>query len=103
MLLFDNESFDSMLSFFRSYETTDLWPLLTNPPEGLKLNFVRAEKSIYRWGGLDGDKIQQLGHDVHVLGNSGHWVHTDNPDGLFDIIRESMGAADLHMLRTSGS
>lgn len=33
-----------------------------------------------------------LGHAVHELPNSGHWVHTDNPNGLFDILSPSFGA-----------
>lgn len=88
---------------YQSYENTDLWPLICNPPVGLKLDFVRADGSVYRWGGEDSQKIEECGHKVHLLKNSGHWVHTDNPDGLFDIIKESMGAADLHMMRLKGA
>lgn len=90
---------DGVEEMYRSYESTNMWPLLINPPEGLKLDFVRAERSSYRWGGQDKDQIRDLGHGIHLLRNSGHWVHTDNPDGLFDIIESSMGTADLHMRR----
>ncbi|GMH36557.1 hypothetical protein BSKO_04425 [Bryopsis sp. KO-2023] len=98
---------DGVEEMYRSYESTSMWPLLTNPPEGLKLDFVRAERSSYRWGGQDKERIKDMGHGIHLLKNSGHWVHTDNPDGLFDIIESSMGTADLHMRRpgrvTSGT
>lgn len=80
-----------------------MWPLVANPPEGLKLDFVRAERSDYRWGGQDNERIEEYGHRVHLLKNSGHWVHTDNPDGLFDIIKGSMGTADIHMMRSNDS
>lgn len=92
---------DGVEEMYRSYESTDLWPLVAKPPEGLKLDFVRAERSDYRWGGRDSQKIEDCGHTVHLLKNSGHWVHTDNPDGLFDIIKGSMGTADLHMMRSN--
>ena len=33
---------------------------------------------------------------------AGHWVASDNPDGLFEILAPSFGALpDLHMQRTS--
>lgn len=39
-----------------------------------------------RWGGDDEQQIKALGHDVHLLEKSGHWVHTDNPKGLLEIM-----------------
>jgi pimeloyl-ACP methyl ester carboxylesterase len=39
-----------------------------------------------RWAGDDEQRIAALGHQVHLLPNSGHWVHTDNPNGLFEIM-----------------
>jgi len=87
-------------SMYRSYETSSLWEFLEGPAEGIKVDFVRAERSTFRWGGGDGERIVALGHRVHVLGDSGHWVHTDNPDGLFDILAPSFGGQpDLHMQR----
>ena len=47
----------------------------------LQVHFVRAEQSNFRWKGDDAQRIQQLGHDVHMLKDAGHWVHTDNPQG----------------------
>lgn len=89
-------------SMYRSYETTSLWNFLTSPAKGIHVSFVRAERSTFRWGGGDADRIEQLGHHVYVLPNSGHWVHTDNPDGLFDILAPSFGDA-TNMLRRSQS
>ena len=56
-----------------SYETTALWPLLQQPPAGLSLDFVKAERSTFRWGGADEAAIRGAGHGVHLLPNSGHW------------------------------
>ncbi|KAL4853255.1 hypothetical protein ACK3TF_005764 [Chlorella vulgaris] len=89
---------------FRSYESTDLWPLLAAPSVGVKYSFVKAERSTFRWGGGDEARIRALGHAVHELPASGHWVHTDNPDGLFDILAPSFGGeVDLHLQRSPGS
>jgi pimeloyl-ACP methyl ester carboxylesterase len=61
---------------------------------------VKAEGSNFRWSGADENLIHQLGHRVHLLPNSGHWVHSDNPDGLFDIMAPSFGSGpDLSVQR----
>lgn len=73
----------------------DYWPLLEHPPKNIEINIVRAERSD-RW---DPDVIKRLenlasrGADestgkflLHVLPNSGHWVHSDNPKGLLEIV-----------------
>eukprot|EP00803_Ostreobium_quekettii_P004800 evm.model.scf_1329.1 EVM.evm.TU.scf_1329.1 scf_1329:1138-5580(+) len=91
---FDLEGVEEM---YRSYEHTNLWPLLLDVPQGLKLDFVRAEGSHYRWAGRDHELIESYGHSVHILEDAGHWVHADNPVGLFDIMKDSIGTADLHL------
>ncbi|EFN51872.1 hypothetical protein CHLNCDRAFT_27628 [Chlorella variabilis] len=86
---------------FRSYESADLWPLLAAPADGVALSFVKAQRSTFRWGGGDEARIRALGHAVHELPDAGHWVHSDNPDGLFDILAPSFGGkVDLHMQRS---
>lgn len=82
---------EAIQKLYRSYENTNLWPLLENPADGIKISFVRAERSSFRWSGQDQDLIRAYGHQVHLLRNSGHWVHADNPCGLFDIIAPSLG------------
>ena len=62
----------------RSFEETCLWPLLSDPPEGMNLDFVKAELSNFHWEGQDEQMITELGHRVHLLENAGHWVR----DGL---------------------
>ena len=85
---------------YRSYESTNLWPFLESPSDGISISFVRAEQSSFRWSGQDQDLIRAYGHNVHLLRNSGHWVHTDNPAGLFDIVSSSFGVPDMHMQRS---
>ncbi|KAI8527250.1 hypothetical protein RHMOL_Rhmol12G0061200 [Rhododendron molle] len=86
---------EGAVDMFNSYRETNYWPLLEHPPKGMDVSIVRAEKSD-RW---DTDVIQRLENlanrrvdesegkfSVHVLPNSGHWVHVDNPKGLLEIV-----------------
>ncbi|EOY08318.1 Alpha/beta-Hydrolases superfamily protein isoform 1 [Theobroma cacao] len=86
---------EGAVQMFHSYREMSYWSLLEHPPKGLEIAIVRAEKSD-RW---DTDVINQLQRlagqkgdgsagkiSVHVLPNSGHWVHVDNPKGLLEIV-----------------
>lgn len=86
---------EGAVQMFNSYREKSYWPLLEHPPKGMEIAIVRAENSD-RW---DSNVIQRLeslatrGGDgsegkvsVHVLPNSGHWVHVDNPKGLLEMI-----------------
>lgn len=73
----------------QSYQDTDLWPFVSQAPEGLDLNFVRAERSTFRWAGRDVDLLASMGASVHLLEDAGHWVHADNPEGLFRLMAPS--------------
>lgn len=99
-------SFDlpGIAQMYKSYESTSLWPLLSAPIGGLQLSFVKAQYSTFRWGGDDEARIRALGHAVHELPNSGHWVHSDNPEGLFNILAPSFATGselDHHMRHAS--
>jgi hypothetical protein len=69
---------DGIADMYRSYEATCLWDLLRSPPQGLKLDFVKATRSTFRWEGHDEAEIAAMGHGVHPL-DAGHWVHSENP------------------------
>jgi pimeloyl-ACP methyl ester carboxylesterase len=75
---------------YASYEATDLWPLVEAPPQGALIDFVRAERSAFRWREADVERLTAAGARVHLLPNSGHWVHIDNPTGLTDILTPSL-------------
>ena len=71
------------------------WSLLEHPPKGLEIEIVRAEKSD-QWDVDVINRLERLASEegdgsagkisVHVLPNSGHWVHVDNPKGLLEIV-----------------
>jgi len=74
---------------YESYKSSDLWSVVEYPPQGLSIDFVKAERSTFRWAGADHHRIESTGASVHVLKNAGHWVHSDNPDGLLRIMQSS--------------
>ncbi|GBG70052.1 hypothetical protein CBR_g4880 [Chara braunii] len=95
--VFDLEGIARM---YLSYQRENLWPLVDNVPEGVQIDFVRAERSLHRWGKEDVDRINAGeraarkrgvagGVNLHVLEDAGHWVHTDNPEGLFRLMAPS--------------
>ena len=91
---------DGVASMYTDYEAASLWPFLASPAPGVDVSFVRAARSEYRWAGGDADQIVSLGHTVHLLPGAGHWVHAENPDGLFDVLAPSFGGGvDLHVQR----
>ncbi|OVA04027.1 hypothetical protein BVC80_4631g2 [Macleaya cordata] len=83
------------VDMFNSYREKSYWSLLENPPNGLQIAIVRAENSD-RWSPHVVQRLESLGSktrnesegkvSVHVLPNSGHWVHVDNPKGLLEIV-----------------
>uniref|UniRef100_R7W3M4 Cytochrome P450 716B1 n=1 Tax=Aegilops tauschii TaxID=37682 RepID=R7W3M4_AEGTA len=80
---------------FNSYRDRSYWGLLENPPKGLEISIVQAELSD-RWHPEDVQRLEALSRrgsrpdagkvSLHVLPNSGHWVHVDNPKGLLEIM-----------------
>lgn len=80
---------------YKSYEDTNLWRIVENVPRGVHINFLKAERSLHRWALEDLQRIHVAeevaadeagGVEMHVLEDAGHWVHADNPDGLFRIL-----------------
>ena len=80
---------DGIAEMYASYEACDLWPMVETQPAGLSLDFVQAERSAFVWTPEDVARIRGTGANVHLLRNSAHWVHIDNPNGLLDILAPS--------------
>ncbi|KAJ4757909.1 hypothetical protein LUZ62_068284 [Rhynchospora pubera] len=86
---------NGIADMYESYEGTNLWEIVENVPRGVHINFLKAERSLHRWALEDLQRIhaaEELASDegagvqMHVLEDAGHWVHADNPDGLFRIL-----------------
>ncbi|XP_024962539.1 protein ABHD11 isoform X2 [Cynara cardunculus var. scolymus] len=86
---------DGIAEMYQSYEETNLWEVVEDVPRGVHVNFLKAERSLHRWALGDLQRIHAAeeqaaeeggGVEMHVLEDAGHWVHADNPDGLFRIL-----------------
>lgn len=95
---------EGVLAMFDAYCRADYLPLLRSPPPGVTINLVRAAKSD-RW---DSASVQVIEEAVSrtadpsphhgttrffELPDAGHWVHTDNPRGLLDMVLPSLQEA----------
>lgn len=89
---------NGIAEMYKSYEETNLWNVVDGVPQGVHVNFLRAERSLHRWALEDIRRIHAAedfasneggGVEMHVLEDAGHWVHADNPDGLFKILSSS--------------
>ncbi|XP_057975428.1 uncharacterized protein LOC131162837 [Malania oleifera] len=86
---------EGAIQMLDSYKEKAYWSLMEHPPKGMEIAIVRAENSD-RWDQNLVQRLEKLAarHEdesegkfsVHVLPNSGHWVHVDNPKGLLDIV-----------------
>lgn len=86
---FDLDAVGQMLA---SYVATDVWPVLELPPVGSRVDIVRAERS-QRWPTHVLERLAVLagrGVHTHLLADSGHWVHVDQPAALVALIAPSL-------------
>lgn len=86
---------NGIAEMYQSYEDTNMWKIVEDVPRGVHINFLKAERSLHRWAKEDLQRIHVAeeqaveeggGVEMHVLEDAGHWVHADNPDGLFRIL-----------------
>jgi esterase len=79
---------DSIEELLRDFFRTDVWPAVENPAAGVAIHIVKAEQSSV----LDGEALARVeraaGGDAVLLHRiaGGHWVNTDNPAALIDLL-----------------
>jgi pimeloyl-ACP methyl ester carboxylesterase len=90
---FDLDGIDALLT---DYFSLDLWPFLESiqgRTDGPRFDLLVAENSD-RWNGDMRRRAERLhlGQNIrlHVLPDSGHWVHVDNPDGLLQVLGQNL-------------
>ncbi len=77
-----------------SYFLQDDWPLLRDPPPGVRIDVVRAERSD-RWTPDILSAFSTMPTDrvvLHLLRDAGHWLHADNLEGLVALLAPSLRA-----------
>ncbi len=81
-------------SLLEDYFARDLWSVVEQPDGRRRLGFVIGGKS-NTVSPADRDRLSKLASndpklEVHVLEKADHWVHVDDPDGLFNIVRRAL-------------
>lgn len=84
---------DALRELFTDFATTELWKVAESAPRDASIHFVRATRQSIL-ASDDAERIQRLaarGEPValHAL-EGGHWLHTDNPDGLLALIADHL-------------
>jgi esterase len=85
--------FDVMEEMLRDFFQTDLWDAVVHPPAEVEVHVVRASES----SSLDDEsarRVEMAGVangrvHLHVL-QGGHWINTDNPEGVIDLLRSRL-------------
>ncbi|MCB9779350.1 MAG: alpha/beta hydrolase [Alphaproteobacteria bacterium] len=84
---------DAAREMIADYFAQDLWDVVEDPADGLRVDVVRAERSD-RWSDAELARFAALPDDgpsrLHLLADSGHWVHVDQPDALRHLIGPSL-------------
>ena len=91
-LRFDMGAIRALLA---DYFARDLWPVIESPPGDLVCHVVLGGRSsvfssddrarLFAIESSSGGRVH-----AHVLPDAGHWVHVDDPDGLFAVISGSL-------------
>jgi pimeloyl-ACP methyl ester carboxylesterase len=84
--LFDLAGIEALIG---DYYAQDLWSFLAQPRTLPEIQIVIAERSD-RWSPETRERAFALPAEsnvhCHVLADSGHWVHVDNPAGLLELM-----------------
>ncbi|HEX6913450.1 MAG TPA: alpha/beta hydrolase [Longimicrobium sp.] len=82
--------FDVMEEMLRDFFQTDLWDVVVHPPAEAEVHIVKATES----SSLDDESMRRVEMAgtangrvfLHQL-EGGHWINTDNPQGVIDLLR----------------
>lgn len=77
----------------RAYGVHDAWDVVERPPSGVTPVVVRGGTSD-RWLPDEVERLERLAHEgilrYHVIAGAGHWLHTEDPDGLLSLLAPSL-------------
>jgi pimeloyl-ACP methyl ester carboxylesterase len=83
--------FPAIEALLQDYFDRDLWSFLESPKSSPLTHFVIAEQSDRLKPHLRARALAlppESGVRAHVLPDSGHWVHVDNPEGLLALFKQ---------------
>lgn len=81
-------------AMLKTYRQADYWDVFGNPPESCSIRLVRAERNPL-WTEEIVERLEILTNDypqlsTRLVRNSGHWVQVDNPEGLYEAIKDML-------------
>lgn len=81
-------------ALLEDYFARDLWLPIEQPDGRRRMGFIIGGRSI-TVSQPDRDRLAKLAThnaklEVHILQNADHWVHVDDPEGLFTILRHAL-------------
>jgi esterase len=85
--------FEVMEEMLHDYFRTDLWEVVVHPPADSEIHVVKATES----NSLDDESVRRIEMAgtangrvfLHLL-EGGHWINTDNPQGVIDLLRSRL-------------
>jgi esterase len=84
---------NEMRALILDYFARDLWPVVENPPDGVKVHLIIAEQSD-GYSPADRERAMRIAASNNQVTADiipgGHWLHVDNPGGLLDRLLSSL-------------
>lgn len=80
--------FDALEELLRDFFRTDVWHIVTDPPAGVAIHFIKASNS----DALDAEAMRRLqlmaaSRPVYAHAvQGGHWIHADNPEAVIKLL-----------------
>jgi esterase len=83
----------AIAALLADHDRSDLWQVVEHPPPDLRLCFVLGGRS-RSISNAARERLHGLADrgviDVFVLPEAGHWLHTDDPNGLLEILAQRL-------------
>jgi pimeloyl-ACP methyl ester carboxylesterase len=84
---------DGMEELLRDYFRADLWSVIDNPPEGVEVHVIKATES----NALGAEDVAHIEAAERATGRvmlhpleGGHWINTENPDGVLRLLASQL-------------
>jgi esterase len=85
--------FGALEEMLRDFFRTDLWSVVQDPPEGVEIHVVKATESdtLDPEAAARVESITRSNPRVHLHRvEGGHWLNTDNPEGVLKLLAETL-------------
>lgn len=83
---------DGVEEMLRDYFRTDVWPVIEDPPAGVEIHVVKANDSdsIDEGDVARIERAAERGRTFLHRVEGGHWVNTENPEGMLELLVQGL-------------